>query len=118
MQLHSILVPNVSELVQIARAIPVASKSKCSPLFSTGEQQLVLLENGEPVLGYKIESSDASTSAKLGISAMEQYLDSADDFKHWVMLYDDPILARMLEFRYALRGLEKKKQAIFVSPRA
>jgi hypothetical protein len=51
-----------------------------------------------------------------GIEVIEKFLDKFDGRKHLVMLYDDPVLARRVEFLYLKKGLETEQGAFYVIP--
>jgi hypothetical protein len=76
----------------------------------------VLVEDGSPVMAYKVGSVDeASTLA--GMEAIKKFISRFHDRKHLVMLYDDPKLARRVEFEYIKQGLQnEREQCIYMIP--
>jgi hypothetical protein len=100
----------VNEIVDLQRAIEHFEPGLYTPVYLTGEYQMVLAKNGIPVSAYKV----------LGLRNSEEpilkYIEGFDDFRHLVMLYDDRELARKVEFEYIQLGLERREQCQYVIP--
>ncbi|MHB8565598.1 MAG: MEDS domain-containing protein [Nitrososphaerales archaeon] len=115
---RSIIVADIAEVQKLAESLPnIANQlgdGRCVPVLTTSIQQLLLVQNGNPVMGYRV--ADASISQEAGFRAIENFLDRCGNKKHLVMLYDEAKLARLIEFRYVKIGLEKREQCMYVIP--
>ncbi|MGI0091955.1 MAG: MEDS domain-containing protein [Nitrososphaerales archaeon] len=116
---RSVIVPDVQEIQKLAEGIPsivngLEKGQKYTTVFSTGNRQLILVQDGNPILGYKVATSDPSISPKIGMQAIENFIDGFDQSGHLVMLYDEPKLARGIELRFAKIGLESGERCMYV----
>jgi hypothetical protein len=99
---HSIIVTDTDQIEKLAETLPkitagVGGQSRYVPVLTTGSHQLVLVEDGSPVMAYKVGSVDEASTLS-GIEVIEKFISRFHDRKHLVMLYDDPKLARRVEF--------------------
>jgi len=103
----------VIELSTITREL--GSTRKYSTIVMTGTPQVLLLKNGEPIMGFSISCDDEITSS--GKVSIEKFIDDFDDSihprHHLAVLYDNPILARMFEFQYVRNGLELGNRCLY-----
>ncbi len=126
--LRTILVADCEEIQKLARSLPVlttglSGSSRLVPVFTTSsERQLVIVQAGSPVMAYKVPNTDLLLPASpsrdsAGVSAMQGFMETFNGSKHLVMLYDNPKLARNLEFLYLSQGLEKwNERCIYMLP--
>lgn len=122
---HTILVADSDEIQKLAEGLPLmtsgfyegeeqSNKERFVPIFTTGRAQLVLVQNGNPILAYKVPASPANEQ---GTAAIFGFIERLKGNKHLVMLYDDPRLARQIEFLYIKQGLEKgKEHCMYILP--
>jgi len=120
-----IIVADTTDLQKLAEGIPMltvdgknngnSDARRYIPVLTTGREQLILFQNGNPVMSYKVAGFGDSPS-EAGVKAIEQFLDGCHAKKHLVMLYDDPSIARRIEFRYLRIGLERGDYGIYAIP--
>lgn len=114
---HSIVVPDEKEIQKLAVELPNLldgrGRARYKIAFSLGaDQQLILYEDGIPVLGYKVPYAERED---VGMNCIENYLREAElGNRHIAMLYDNPRLARSIEFQYIKGGLEGNEQCVYV----
>ena len=89
---------------------------KYSSAFVADRGQLFLFKDGYPILGYGIVHGVGSLPSAKGLELIEEFIRNFEDFKHLSILYDDPILARRIEFQYANVGLQKGERCLYVIP--
>ncbi len=77
------------------------------PVLSTSQEQLVLVRDGDPILTYRVSGTSPRVNQRVGMEAITRYVDSVKKGDHLVMLYDDPKLARSIEFHYVKNGIAK-----------
>ncbi len=112
---HTILVADSEEIQKLAETLPSLTSelnggSKYVPVFTTGaRQQLVLLQNGKPMMAYRTAGFQ-SVVADYDMNCILDYMKRFYGNKHLVVLYDNPVLARKLEFLYVKQGLEKTNE--------
>lgn len=115
-----IIVADADELGKLAHCLPkIAGElegKKYVPMLSSGLQQLIILDEGKPVFGYRIPTIKDVKEDHHGTVAIEHYLEKLDEKKHLVMLYDDPTLARRVEFLYLSLGLTRNEECVYVIP--
>ena len=114
--LRSVLVVDTQEILKLSECLPRVRLGpgigRYVPMFTTGREQLTLVQDGSPILSYRVAASD-DHSQEFGLQAINDFMDSFDDNKHLVMLYDDPAQARRVEFRYIKFGLEKSQASCY-----
>ena len=118
---RSILVSDTEEIQKLVNSLPSIANGiddgKYVPVLSNGIQQLILVREGKPIMTYRVAvQEDVLDSAEARMGVIERFFDSFDRNKHLVMLYDDAKLARRVEFRYVMKGLEKGEQCLYVIP--
>jgi hypothetical protein len=115
----NVTVKDPKDIQKLADAIPalmkdIAADGRCVPVMKIDtEKELVLVQNGKSLVTYKVDGGSSHGSileSGSGIRSIEKFLDEFDERKHLVVLYDDPKIARSLEFRYIKTGLERKGQ--------
>jgi MEDS: MEthanogen/methylotroph, DcmR Sensory domain len=119
---RSIIVADLEEIEKLASGLPRiaggldGAESKYVPVFSTGTHQLVIFRNGEPFMGYRVTNEERQPQINQGMRAIERFFESFDSKSHLVMLYDNPELARSVEFQYMKLGFEKGEMCMYVIP--
>lgn len=122
-RVQQIKVKESEDIQKLALAIPgllrdIDVESRYVPVLTSGvDQALILTQNGEGVISYAVNPSNSFSHGEDRpiLGSIEKFLDDFDERKHLVILYDDPKVARSLEFRYLKTGLEKKgQQCIYV----
>ena len=114
-------VVQLEDLQTIVNMIPEISKeigdgSRYIPVLTTDhKRQLIIVRDGKPVTSYGLKNAEDNES-NTGLESIEKFLEKFDGNKHLVMLYDDPILARLVEFRYAKKGLKNGELCMYVIP--
>jgi hypothetical protein len=110
--------PQRSDLKQIsgflARLTNDPKSRKYSTVITTGKQQLVVMKDSSPVLRLGIGEVDAEEAYRIGLNLIENLVVKFDDFKHFVLLYDDASAARNVEFKYLQNGLTRGERCIYV----
>jgi len=114
----SFIVPDIAQLQKLSETIASLTSElgsrKYSTVLSTGSEQLFLVKNGNPIIGYSTPPYDESLAFRVGTELIERFIDNFENFKHVVMLYDDPALARRFEFQYSKIGLLKGERCMYL----
>ena len=118
---RSILVSDTEEIQKLVNSLPSIANGiddgKYVPVLSNGIQQLILVREGKPIMTYRVTvQEDVRDSADSRMGVVERFFDSFQGNKHLAMLYDDAKLARRVEFRYVMKGLEMGEQCLYVIP--
>jgi len=90
--------------------------NRYTTILTTGTNQIFLLGNGKPISSYRLVGSGITCCLEVGMSVINSFIDSLNEFKHLAMLYDDPKLARQIEFRFIKQGLERGERCIYAMP--
>jgi MEDS: MEthanogen/methylotroph, DcmR Sensory domain len=90
------------------------SPRRYSTVLTTGNEQLLLVRDGDPIIRYGIARGDDLPRLGLGLELIKQFVSSFESFRHSVLLYDNPILARMIEFQYLQNGLQNGERCMYI----
>ena len=116
--MRTVLVPDVRGIQRLATSAPqfasVIEGSRCVPILTTSQEQLILAREGAPIMAYRVSGAGPKLRLNVGMEAIRNYVGSAKQGDHIVMLYDDPKLARSVEFQYIKDGLEKGEHCKYV----
>lgn len=115
---RTILVTDAGEIQKLATTVPTLTSgfdgaNRYVPVLTTGRNQLFILLDGKPIISYRVATDEGAAAPDQGMRAILGYVDSIQGNKHLVMLYDDPHLAREIEFFYLKQGLEKWNEQCF-----
>lgn len=112
-----ILVSEPNDILNIANMIPEISLgdgSRFVPVLTADrERQLIVVKDGIPITSYALKGDWKNSARNPGLESIETFFEKFTANKHLVMLYDDPVLARMVEFRYAKKGLKRGEQCMY-----
>ena len=87
---------------------------KFSTVLSTSREQLLLAREGNPILRFGVATDDASLDSGAGIELIEKFVENFENFRHPVIFYDNPIIARRIEFQYMKIGLQNGECCVYV----
>ncbi|MFI5422190.1 MAG: MEDS domain-containing protein [Nitrososphaerales archaeon] len=86
-----------------------------STVIGTLEQQLLLMKGSDSsILRFGTSGVDSKTAHESGLDLIENLVAKFDDFRHFVLLYDDHRSARNVEFRYLEKGLQRGERCLYV----
>jgi len=112
------IISDFSELQRLSEILAGLTCNSGSRTFSTvlssGSEQLLFTNSENTLLRYKICEMDKDRKVATGQELIENLVSNFKDFRHFVLLYDDPTKARKVEFNYIKNGLENGERCLYV----